>query len=334
MKFSKWLMICVLFGVSSSTIFAQRTNPQPSPTPANPRWESRACSIPRNGYELRSDTYSSFTRERALRLRNTLDTNWHLQLPCCPETMPNTDENQLYEESSWFFSCFHPGAEKGVRTSKLYHSLVKPIRSGQQCTYDSRGNLITSNAGAGTPDFVSPNSGDTGEELHWEYDVFPWTKLTFTEYNSVWKPNQGCQQPMIYEINPAIIGHISMYVKRGDIININATGTIIFDVEGNKSSPEGSRVIPRTGAGILGRIIAPVPFPSALPGALLGGVYTGGLASINQYISIDGENLFYVGRGGDFTMPASGYLVFTVNDGYLENNSGSFQATIYRKLAR
>src|SRR6185503_10907246 len=129
MKFSRWLLIGLLFGMSFSTVFAQRANPRPSPTPANPRWESAiACYPSRKGYELTSDTYNSFTRDRALRMRETLDTDWHSQLPCCPETIPDP-ENQLYEERSDFMSCFHPGAERSFRTSKLYQSLVKPSRS-------------------------------------------------------------------------------------------------------------------------------------------------------------------------------------------------------------
>lgn len=324
---------------------AAQSNPQTQNDSKNPQWLSSACKLERFWFEeqygigkgITAEVYSSYTRQKALNTRQQIinSSDWINQLPCCPETSDLASESPVFSVDNWFeervLSCYHPGAESAVRTTELYHA-VSGRHSGQQCTYDKTGKLIPPNQpGAGTPDFFSP---EVSGEQHLFFDTFSWTKLTLAEYNSVWKPNPGCGSPMSYDINPTIINNVWLYVRRGDVINISATGRIKFDVEGNETGPEGSLVIPKTDVGILGRLIAPNPLPTAKPGALLGGIYTGKLESANQYITIDDENLFYAGKAGDYTMPATGYLGFAVNDGYPQNNSGVFAVSIYRKLAR
>lgn len=330
--------------VTSKTNLAKENNSQVKSDSKNLQWLSSACRVERFFLEDNIEE-ANYTRQKALTVRQRLidSSDWANQLPCCPETIDIASESPFFGFDNWIeetyeelrektvLSCFHPNANSAIRTSRLYHT-VSGQNSGQQCTYDKSGKLIPPNQpGAGTPDFVSPTVN--GEE-HEFFDVFSWTKLSLSEYNSVWKPNPGCGSPMTYDIDPTIINHVWMYVKRGDVINISARGKIKFDVEGNETGPEGSLVIPKTDVGILGRLIAPNPFPTAKPGALLGGVYTGDLESPNQYITIDQENLFYAGKAGDYRMPATGYLSFAVNDGYPQNNSGVFNVTVYRKLAR
>lgn len=311
----------------------------------NQLWLSSSCSIERVWFENREflnemvdmGIYSSYTRQKALNARQQLlnSPDWDSVLPCCPETIDIASESPFFTVDNWFakrvLSCYHPGAVSAIRSSKMY-SKVSGQSAGQQCTYDKTGRLIPPNLpGAGTPDVVSP--GVSGEQ-HYFFDVYPWTKLSSEEYSSAWKPDAGCHKSKTFNLDPTIITHVWLYVKRGDIININATGKIKFDVEGNETSPEGSLVIPKTDVGIIGRLIAPNPLPTAKPGALLGGIITEDITSPNQYVTINQENLFFAGKAGDYRMPATGYLSFSVNDGYLQNNSGMFEVTIYRKLAQ
>jgi hypothetical protein len=56
-------------------------------------------------------------------------------------------------------------------------------------TYDSKGNLITSGKGAGTPDFSSPAADFVVHQLK---DVWgTWAVLGWHEYSQTWRPNQG-----------------------------------------------------------------------------------------------------------------------------------------------
>ena len=317
--------------------------------PRNMQWLSKVCELNRYYFEHKvggqiisgqpysdAEIYSSYTRQKALDARQRLidSPEWDDQLPCCPETIDIANESPLFEVDNFFIewltlACFHPGAESNFRTSKLYHN-ASGSDAGQQCTYSKNGKLIPPNQpGAGTPDFNSPTVG----KEHIFFDVYPWTKLTLTEYNSAWKPNAGCHNPTNINVDPTVISPGWMYVKRGDVINISATGKIKFDVEGNESTPKGSLAMPQTQLGMLGRDLYPNPLPSAPPGALLGGVVRD-LNSFNQEIEIEEDDLFYAGKGGDFIMPATGYLAFLINDGFLENNSGNFKVTSYRKVAR
>lgn len=316
----------------------------------NTQWLSPACTRLRSFFEgwgletkgVIAELYSSYTRQKALDARQRILSarDWDSQLPCCPENLRIANESPFFEVDNWFekwaekeflLGCYHPGAESNIRTSIFFHK-VSQQTAGQQCTYDKNAILIPpENAGAGTPDFVSPT---VSQDQHLVFDVFPWTKLTRAESDSTWTPDVGCQRPRTFEIDSTVITNVWLYVKRGDVISISATGRIKFDVEGNETGPEGSLVIPKTDMGILGRLIAPNPLSTAKPGALLGGVYTGELESPGQIIIIEEANPFYAGKAGDYRMPATGYLVFAVNDGYPQNNSGTFRVTLYRKLAR
>jgi hypothetical protein len=372
---NKVLKSMILFGVLflvSGVLAQHRARPAQSKRPennsktqkerTNARWLSPDCEEIRHFFEkgypgdigkgVGAEVYSSYTRQKALEARQRLidSPDWDNLLPCCPETERTAIRSPLFTTDSWLWeltlgrhvvlACFHPGAQSDFRTSGLYHRFTG-LNAGQQCTYDKNGTLIAPDLpGAGTPDSISPtisadNIGVFFNE-HMFFDVFPWTKLTLAEYNSVWKPDPGCNKPRPrpLDLDPAMINPALLWVERGDVISITATGKIKFDVEGNESGPEGSLVMPKTEAGILGRLFVPTPFPTAPAGALLGGVYTGELKSLPQFMEVAGPNLFYIGKGGDFKMPDNGYLVFLVNDGYLPNNTGSFLISWYRKVAR
>lgn len=329
---------------------APQSNSKQQTDSRNAQWLSPACTRLRSffagyGRETKgtlAELYSSYTREKALATRQRLlnTPEWDTQLPCCPETLRVARESPFFEVDNWLedwvekefiLGCYHPGAESDIRSSEFFHR-VSQQTAGQQCTYAKNGLLIPpEHAGAGSPDSVSPT---VSKEQHLVFDVFPWTKLTRAESDSTWKPDGGCQRPRTFEIEADIISKVWLYVKRGDVLNITSTGRVKFDVEGNEAGPEGSLVRPKTEVGMWGRLLAPTPLPTAPPGALLGGIFTGELRSVEQPTPIHIRNLFYAGKGGDFVMPASGLLVFLVNDGYPENNSGSFFVTVYRSVAR
>lgn len=106
---------------------------------------------------------------------------WPTSLPSCPcEVNFDVDGNPVDEDcnplDNWELDLpadqdYHPGAAFCLRTCATYDG-----GPGQQCCYDSRGNLITDGAGAGTPDLVSPcnwflNPWDTW--THRREDVIP-----------------------------------------------------------------------------------------------------------------------------------------------------------------
>ena len=80
---------------------------------------------------------------------------WWEALPDCP-----CNENQI--PPGWTGGAanqtYHPGAQNCYRSPALTEDEVVAagldarLRPGQQCCYDPNGNLITSGAGAGTPD--------------------------------------------------------------------------------------------------------------------------------------------------------------------------------------
>jgi len=82
---------------------------------------------------------------------------------------------------------FHPGASNQVRSAQGYQS-VAGSSHGQQCCYDSDGNLITEGPAAGTPDLWSPI---TNYIEHQTNDVATFNQLGWRVYDQYWVPNTG-----------------------------------------------------------------------------------------------------------------------------------------------
>lgn len=142
---------------------------------------------------LKAGVIQRMTREQALDLARSLDTrypNWLNVLPPCPCTFAEASAS-----SDWMHSIahdltlpwFHPGAKKQVRSARGYPS-IPGSSHGQQCCYDSNGNLITEGAGAGTPDLWSPI---TNSREHQDYDVAAFNQLGWRIYDLYWRPNNG-----------------------------------------------------------------------------------------------------------------------------------------------
>ena len=124
------------------------------------------------------------------------DPGWKDALPDCPCTEAQAKASPKYEEASVGLKTYHPGAQSSYRSAEpvtYQHSALGEMHAGQQCTYDSHGNLITSGPGAGTPDSVSPESSSQG---HFFKDVATHNALGHQEYSQTWTPNQGnnCNQ--------------------------------------------------------------------------------------------------------------------------------------------
>jgi RHS repeat-associated protein len=121
---------------------------------------------------------------------------WKNVLPDCPCTEQEAKRSGEYKQEGFGLSFFHPGAASSYRSQPREYRqggrlITKP---GQQCTYDPKGNLITSGSGAGTPDFSSPADGigSEGFNKHQLIDVWrTWAVLGWHEYSQTWRPNQG-----------------------------------------------------------------------------------------------------------------------------------------------
>ena len=151
--------------------------------------------------------------------------NWYEPLPDCPCKNPDRDSIRLNDgwarearkdEMSRLrkfiagnkdFTRYHPGAVASFRSYPFVLTFIdrKKHHSGQQCTYDEKGNLIKSGAAAGTPDKTSPACGENRKGTlrvnifrvfgHLKNDVKPGKKISSDEYNKLWVPNEGvnCQ---------------------------------------------------------------------------------------------------------------------------------------------
>jgi len=130
--------------------------------------------------------------EAALEYGRSLSTRfpgWLGVLPNCPcrESVVIADTATWGRDRNPILSWFHPGAASSYRSNSAF-STVPGSSHGQQCTYDSSGNLITEGPGAGTPDSWSPN---TNGAAHTWYDVASWQLLGWRIYNRYWQPNNG-----------------------------------------------------------------------------------------------------------------------------------------------
>jgi hypothetical protein len=124
--------------------------------------------------------------------------NWYDDLPDCPCSVaqvpldapqPAPVSGRLGRWDDYTVNAgFHPGAVTEYRWTPLDSS----IPSGQQCTYDAMGRLITSGLGAGTPDRYSPpRLFSLRFPPHYMNDVMPWSEIPCDEYLRLWPPNRG-----------------------------------------------------------------------------------------------------------------------------------------------
>ena len=96
-------------------------------------------------------------------------------------------------------------------------------------------------------------------------------------------------------------------VRAGEVVNFQATGTIRMSTgnDSDTASPDGS---------FNGRHADNAPFPNRPAGALIGRIGNGAP--------------LYLGERGQVSVPRSGRLYLSVNDDYLQDNSGDYRVTL------
>ncbi len=133
---------------------------------------------------------------------------WLNDLPECPCTAPTmNDLNDGWAKDRGNTGYYHAGATLCFRSYPTVHT--SEGQSGQQCCYDENGKLITQGPGAGTPDRAGTCLGEnehgemvikySGLLLHLLYDVRPFEKEGWEEYNKHWAPSKGnnCEENVV-----------------------------------------------------------------------------------------------------------------------------------------
>ncbi len=122
---------------------------------------------------------------------------WYEPLPPCPCTYKEAQDSAKRAGSGWLdcgaaSQTYHYGATNEVRWAG------KSGDPGQQCTYDSNGDLITSGIAAGSPDKVSPQTcGDLSWNMvvnvpqHYKNDVYPYGNVPCSDYLKDWPSNNA-----------------------------------------------------------------------------------------------------------------------------------------------
>jgi hypothetical protein len=263
---------------------------------------------------------------------NAHNPDWTEFLPSCPLKSPSVGMSKwtswttggFINETFSNLGCFHPGAKSCFRSSKGYQSTKRgngniatqgiitnsetnSTNHCQQCCYDKNDDLIMGGPGAGTPDFVCTSD----VKKHWEKDVLPWTVLGSDRYNQIWKPNQG-----MIKVAANMETDSGWFVTQGEEFEIETDlrTQIICDITAKREkiacNSEGSQQINNSK-----RLL-----PNKNFGALIGAVKT----------ATGYSTPFFIGSGARIKMPASGKLVFGVNDITLQDNSGYFATSIRR----
>ena len=265
---------------------------------------------------------------------------WRSRIPACPCAEPKDAAG--WSSSNFFISKFHPGAETCYRSDpvaaeKIYRlqwgsgpkpvlfTLFHDLTHGQQCCYDEAGNLLVNGPGAGTPDFRSPNAVravlarvDALRDFHQRLDIWPWENLGWERYGQYWgfDPLPACDVTVPSTLRLTNSGY---WVKEGQQVSVRSAGRIrwtawqglFMKVEDTMTDPDGT---PRNKVFWTSQD----PVPDGAVGALVGCIKQDDLCT----------NAFVIGKARTFRAPATGYLMFTVNDANLGNNEGAFKARV------
>lgn len=135
------------------------------------------------------------------------DSGWLNNIPACPDKIKvcaTTGEPEDCDNGDWYglseaSQTFHPGAKWCMRSSDDFGG------SGQQCCYDSNGDLVKNGLGAGTPDRRHPNIFWNGL-AHYNHDV--------ATFNRAWDLDGGNFGPNLrkyLEVRPPSQGGGSCY---------------------------------------------------------------------------------------------------------------------------
>lgn len=289
------ITLILALGINCSAVFAQTGT-------------DYACEVLLKGVRLGS------SREQAVKTASYIKNNfpdWVHYLPNCPLTVQAIRDNpQDWAPDSGLFKCYHLGATASYRSTKGYRSSPKSPLHGQQCTYDAGGSLITSGPGAGTPDFFKEPLA-----AHMTNDVMPFLFLPLTEYFAVWTPDRGeIEMPL------GRLTDTGWDLVKGQSYEITARGIVQWGAEGSRSDPDGS---PNVAESLTGLLLAPPPAPEFRTGALVG---------IGLPANGDATQPFLIGKHYVGTALINGRLYLFINDGFVDNNKGSFFVSIRKTL--
>ncbi len=114
--------------------------------------------------------------------------NGPTKMTCCPKDIGSDLDN--FDPGKWEDNGsegLHPGAAKCLREEKTNCATDK---RGQQCCYADGGALLTSGAGAGTPDKSSPKCSPKKD--HACLDLQPFCDCSLADYLAARPPDPGC----------------------------------------------------------------------------------------------------------------------------------------------
>lgn len=288
-------------------------------------WNRESCGLIPN----LNPYIAASSREKAVEIMNELATNdpkWTSYLPCCPDRIDEALSHD-WEISNDYLDCFHLNAANCIRQKR-----VAEDGAGQQCCYHISGELLTDGTGAGTPDYYGPSDNWIVDLDHLEYDVAPWTQLSLNEYHSVWKPNQGCSSPFRVIVDSSIDWiYTYLWLKEGDLVQFSdVQGEVIWSENGSSSGPEGADILAES---LLGWLLVSTKLPYAPTGSLIGMIYTNIKLPKGETFWLESDFMtepFYIGSGTSIRIITSGLLFLGVNDGFIEDNVGSFDVAISR----
>ncbi|WNJ20099.1 hypothetical protein [Pontibacter sp. G13] len=130
--------------------------------------------------------------------------NWYRSLPDCPCSYSDAvARGATTEPAGEWVDCGKPASLEIYHYGASFEVRWLPDEfgaAGQQCTYDSDGQLISAGIAAGTPDKSSPNLCGVDGLLdlrepnyfaHKRDDIRPWNTISCQDYLEHWPPNEG-----------------------------------------------------------------------------------------------------------------------------------------------
>jgi len=163
---------------------------------------------------------------------------WYSDLPDCPCTLADLrnvlggtqDPVGIWELENSASQTFHYGARYEARWVPGDEAGL----AGQQCTYDTEGDLITAGIAAGSPDRFSPGTHDDPSYwvgAHAATDVSPWYVISCESYLAGW-PSNAEQCPARNEVSG--ISHMKKLVSN---MSCPAITTLLKEASESTSIP-------------------------------------------------------------------------------------------------
>jgi len=144
--------------------------------PADP-WAPGGPNNPREPYRCFCDQWR----------HDNEDTSWTDDLPDCPCTIGTSFANP--DDDRW--NDPEPSPPTHPVTTVCMRSKGVRGEPGQQCCFDSSGDLVNEGPGAGTPDLVAPGRGGGSTIDHRIEDLLPFYLCSLDDYLDLRPPDRG-----------------------------------------------------------------------------------------------------------------------------------------------